>query len=70
MTLGPALIGGVAAGLAVFRLALLMPARNCPNCLTPLPKFRRAKSMRQVMWGGWTCAKCGIEIDRKGTKRM
>ncbi len=37
--------------------------RACPDCLTPLPAFRKPKSLHQALWGGWTCATCGLEID-------
>jgi hypothetical protein len=69
MALPPALVGAVAGGLAVIVFALLSPARKCPDCGTPLPKFRTPQSPKQAMWGGWTCPKCGIDIDRKGNKR-
>lgn len=41
------------------------PVLSCPNCRTPLPRVRRPKNMRQFLWGGWTCAKCGAELDRR-----
>lgn len=39
---------------------------NCPTCGTKQPAQRRPTSFRQLMWGGWTCAHCGTEIDRHG----
>ncbi|HWV55004.1 hypothetical protein [Pseudorhodoplanes sp.] len=41
-------------------------AIRCPNCATPQPFWRRPNSFRQLMWGGWTCANCGTEMDRHG----
>jgi hypothetical protein len=59
-------IGGVAGGLGVLLVGLLSPQKKCPRCGEPLPKFRAPQSGRQAMWGGWTCGKCGQEIDRRG----
>ena len=39
---------------------------NCPTCGTKQPATRKPTSFRQTIWGGWTCAKCGTEIDRQG----
>ena len=38
----------------------------CPNCNTPLTGTRRLKtrSLKQAMWGGYTCPVCGAEIDK------
>jgi hypothetical protein len=63
-----AIVGGIAGGLAVVLLALLMPPRKCPDCGEVLPKFRAPAGARQTFWGGWTCPKCGCEMDRKGRK--
>ncbi len=37
---------------------------KCPSCGTDIPTFRRPKNFRQMMWGGWTCEKCGTEVDK------
>jgi hypothetical protein len=39
---------------------------NCPECGSPIPQVRQPKSLRQALWGGWTCAKCGCEMDKWG----
>jgi hypothetical protein len=39
---------------------------DCPTCGTRQPARRQPTSFRQLMWGGWTCANCGTEIDRHG----
>lgn len=39
---------------------------RCPICSTPLPTVRTPRSVSQMLWGGWTCAKCGCEIDKWG----
>jgi len=38
----------------------------CPNCGEPMPAFRKPANSRQAFWGGWTCAKCGTELDKWG----
>jgi DNA-directed RNA polymerase subunit RPC12/RpoP len=40
------------------------PHFRCPKCATPLPDIRRPKNRRQLLWGGWTCPGCGVELDR------
>jgi len=42
------------------------PAK-CPACGTAAPTFRKPKNFRQSMWGGWTCASCGLELDKWAT---
>jgi hypothetical protein len=39
---------------------------SCPRCSKPLPKVRQPQSLRQEMWGGWTCPSCGAEVDKWG----
>ena len=38
----------------------------CPFCGTPLPLRRLPRNLRQALWGGWTCARCGNEVDKHG----
>lgn len=38
----------------------------CIECGTPMPTVRKPASWRQAMWGGWTCAECGFELDKWG----
>jgi hypothetical protein len=39
----------------------------CSQCGTAMPMmFRKPTSWRQAMWGGWTCAECGFELDKWG----
>lgn len=59
----PMLMGLLAIGLlSVSTFA----TPNCPNCGTQQPAQRKPTSWRQALFGGWTCAKCGTEIDRHG----
>jgi len=39
---------------------------NCPRCSTQLPAIRKPNSMPEMMWGGFTCPKCGCKIDKYG----
>jgi hypothetical protein len=36
---------------------------NCPACGCPMPQVQ-PKSIRQALWGGGTCGKCGCEMDK------
>lgn len=40
---------------------------NCPKCTEPVPKTRKPRSVRQELYGGWTCQACGAEMDKNGT---
>jgi len=39
---------------------------SCPRCNKLLPKVRKPRSLREFMWGGWTCPNCGVEVDKWG----
>lgn len=39
---------------------------RCAKCKAPMPLYRKPTSFNQMFWGGWTCSKCGVELDRKG----
>jgi len=62
-TVFPMMMGLLAIGmLSVWTWA----TPNCPSCGTQQPAQRKPTSFRQAIWGGWTCAQCGTEIDRNG----
>ncbi len=44
-------------------------AVNCERCGTEQPAVRRPTSFGQAMLGGFTCAKCGAELDTRGRLR-
>jgi hypothetical protein len=46
--------------------AIRGPAPNCPRCGAVLPTFRIPASMKEALWGGWTCPKCGCKVDKYG----
>jgi hypothetical protein len=40
---------------------------TCSECGTTMPSVVRIpKTPNQVMYGGWTCEKCGLELDKWG----
>ena len=41
-------------------------AVSCPCCKELLPQMRKPNSLRQAMWGGYTCSACGAEVDKWG----
>ncbi len=70
------IIIGVAVAAVIVVGAVIMSRRglsfrtpSCPQCGTQLPTLRKPTSLRQAMWGGWTCASCGCETDRWGRRR-
>ena len=38
----------------------------CPDCGRRPPVLRVPDSLRQALWGGWTCEECGCVMDRVG----
>ncbi|MGE3649728.1 MAG: hypothetical protein AB7G10_15420, partial [Reyranellaceae bacterium] len=73
-----ALIGGAVAALVipvpliwlVRKLGLpLGQAVHCARCGAEQPAVRRPANFRQAMLGGYTCAKCGAELDARGRER-
>lgn len=39
---------------------------QCPECGEPAPVVRAPENLRQTLWGGCTCAHCGLEYDKWG----
>lgn len=66
--------GIIAVGLTIViygtikrnRWGLSFNRPTCPCCQTPAPTTRGPRSVRQALWGGWTCSKCGTEVDKWG----
>ena len=48
------------------RWGINLESVNCPACGSPMPRIRQPKSLRQALWGGGTCPKCGCEMDKWG----
>ena len=38
----------------------------CPRCGEKAPFVRKPTTLRQALWNGWTCPKCGCEMDKWG----
>jgi hypothetical protein len=68
IVVGAAGIGAVAGCLGVLVWGVLAKQKKCPDCSEVLPRFRIASSTKQALKGGWSCGKCGCEIDRQGKK--
>ena len=43
---------------------------RCSRCDRSIPFFSRRRSVRELVFGGWTCPKCGSEIDQLGIVRL
>jgi hypothetical protein len=41
-------------------------AMHCPSCKERMPNARMPEDLHQMMWGGWTCPKCGCRMDKWG----
>jgi hypothetical protein len=39
---------------------------NCPRCGKSMPQIRTPSSPSQALWGGFTCDRCGCNIDKWG----
>ena len=50
------------------RFGINLNVPNCPKCGQKVSVMRRPKSTRQFLWGGYTCPKCGCEIDKWGNE--
>ena len=64
--ISPLLIMVFAMVLQGRKVKKINDAGGCPNCGTPVPSVRTPTSLRQFLWGGWTCEKCSTEMDRHG----
>ena len=64
-----AIYGAIGGGLTVLILVLVMPRPKCPDCGEQFPsRFRKPANRKQMLWGGYTCAKCGCEVDWRARK--
>ena len=45
-----------------------LKAVTCPCCNSAMPQVRKPKSLREALWGGGTCEKCGCEMDKWGRR--
>lgn len=61
------LFGGLSGGGIVFIFILCSPKRHCPSCHYTLPRFRKPTSLKQSLFGGWTCPSCKAQIGPQDT---
>jgi len=56
---------GIVWGIVAFALiyTYAKPKRKCPYCGNKLPRWRIPENAKQTYWGGWTCKKCGKEVE-------
>jgi hypothetical protein len=52
--------------LAKNRWGINLEPVSCVACGSPMPRVRRPQSLKQSLWGGGTCGKCGCEMDKWG----
>jgi hypothetical protein len=50
------------------RWGINLESVNCPACGSPMPHVRQPRSVRETLWGGGTCGKCGCEMDKWGRR--
>ena len=51
------------------RWGISLSPKACPRCGTPAPMIRKPASKEEMLWGGWTCTKCGAKLDKYGRER-
>ena len=51
---------------AIFRNNINTERVVCPGCHTPQPFWRRPTSLKQALWGGYSCPNCHRELDKWG----
>jgi transposase-like protein len=47
-------------------IALNLKGTNCPRCGATQPTIRLPKNLYQLIWGGYTCSNCQMEMDKFG----
>ena len=50
-------------------LSINLKKTNCSNCNEPQSTIRKPKSLKEALWGGWTCKKCNSKLDKFGIER-
>lgn len=51
------------------RWGINLSALSCPRCGAPAPRARKPRTAAQALWGGWSCAVCGAEVDKWGREQ-
>jgi transposase-like protein len=52
----------------IILVTIFKTSRNCPDCGKKFPRFRIPVNFRQAFLGGWTCTKCGCQVNSFGRK--
>lgn len=60
------IIGAVLTVLVLVWMMLSRKPVKCAACGREQPAVRTPKNAQQAMWGGYTCAGCGAELDATG----
>ena len=63
-----AAIGAIATATVLLSAIVFRKHSACWECGIRLPKLRAPTSLRQALWGGFTCQNCGTELDASGQK--
>ena len=58
----------IGASFARTRWGFNLARVSCPSCSEPQQGIRKATSLRQKLWGGYTCPKCACEMDKWGRR--
>jgi hypothetical protein len=58
----------IGASLARTRWGFNLSRVSCPACSEPQQGIRKVTSLRQKLWGGYTCPKCACEMDKWGRR--
>lgn len=69
VVLGAMLVGVVLVvhgTLAKNRWGINLDQVRCARCGEQLPMVRKPQSVRQALWGGYVCPRCGTELDKWG----
>ena len=64
--LGIGMVFVIYGTIAKNRWGINLDPVSCPRCNTPFPQIRQPQNIRQTLWGGGTCTKCGAEVDKWG----
>ena len=77
IALGAVCVLSLLGGLALLVLGTIFQTRfglnfrgaRCAECGKKAPTVRAPKNLYEMLWGGWTCEKCGQENDKWGDAR-
>jgi hypothetical protein len=64
--LGIGMVLVITGTIAKNRWGINLDPVSCPRCNTPFPQIRQPQNIRQTLWGGGTCTKCGADVDKWG----